>query len=133
VIVHETEPYSRDSTSESDCPRIVTANTFVKYGPVEIGGQRSICPLKSVSISRARARVKILDWNQIRSITDLQMTNLWNSMTRPCGSGPDAYATRNSRLILNPSTSTILKLLPSLKSFAIAQRETNPIPRNLLK
>jgi len=27
-----------------------------------------------------------------------------------------------------PSTSTILKLLPSLRSFAIAQRETNPTP-----
>ena len=76
MIVHKIQPYSRDSTSESDCSQIVTADTFVKYGPVEIGGQSSICPLKSVSISRARARVKILDWNQIRSITDLQITVL---------------------------------------------------------
>ena len=32
-------------------------------------------------------------------------------------------------MIFNPSTSTILKLFPCLISFAMAQRETEPIPK----
>jgi len=54
--------------------------------------------------------------------------NLRNSWASPCGSGPAGYASRNSRWMRSPSTSTILKLLSSRRSLAIAQRETKPTP-----
>jgi hypothetical protein len=53
---------------------IARADTFVQYGPVEIGGETYICPLKSVSISQARARLKIEEWNQFRNVRGLMIT-----------------------------------------------------------
>jgi len=34
---------------------LIRSDIMIEYGPVEIGGQRYICPIKSISIMRARS------------------------------------------------------------------------------
>jgi hypothetical protein len=40
------------------------SNIMVEYGPVNIGGKTYICPLRSVSISRARRFMDIHEWGE---------------------------------------------------------------------
>jgi VWFA-related protein len=39
------------------------SDIMIAYGPVEIGGKRYICPIRSVSISRARSVPTLREWN----------------------------------------------------------------------
>lgn len=59
---------------------IVRADILVEYGPVEIGGQTYICPLKSISISQALAGLRIEGWHQIHYISDLHISVLSDSL-----------------------------------------------------
>ncbi len=43
---------------------LVRSDTVVEYGPMEIGGKSYICPLKSVSISRARSVTVLTEWDE---------------------------------------------------------------------
>jgi VWFA-related protein len=37
---------------------------MIDYGPVEIGGKTHICPLRSVSVGRARSVISLTEWDQ---------------------------------------------------------------------
>jgi hypothetical protein len=37
---------------------------MIEYGPVEIGGERYICPVRSVSISKGRSVVVLTAWDE---------------------------------------------------------------------
>jgi len=61
---------------------IDVADIFVRYGPVEIGGKTYISPLKSVSVSRARAMLDVKGYNfsfvrglSVNMLTDTLFTN----------------------------------------------------------
>jgi hypothetical protein len=59
----------------SDLP-IVRADILVEYGPVEIGGKIYVCPLKSVSISRARQPVELRGLNGMQVMPAVLVTML---------------------------------------------------------
>jgi hypothetical protein len=53
-------------TMQADLGGFVPLNRsdiMIAYGPVEIGGKTYICPLRSVSISRARSVPTLREWN----------------------------------------------------------------------
>lgn len=53
-------------TMQADLGGFVPLNRsdiMIAYGPVEIGGKKYICPIRSVSISRARSVATLREWN----------------------------------------------------------------------
>ncbi|HEY2545308.1 MAG TPA: VWA domain-containing protein [Candidatus Acidoferrum sp.] len=48
---------------ESTTP-LVRSDIMLEYGPVEIGGKTYICPVRSVSISRARSVTLLTEWDE---------------------------------------------------------------------
>ena len=43
---------------------LVRSDIMIEYGPVEIGGKTYICPVRSVSISRARSVIVLQEWDE---------------------------------------------------------------------
>ena len=43
---------------------LVRSDIMIEYGPVEIGGKTYICPLRSVSIWRARSETLLTEWDE---------------------------------------------------------------------
>jgi VWFA-related protein len=43
---------------------LVRSDIMIEYGPVEIGGKIYICPVRSVSISRARSVISLTEWDE---------------------------------------------------------------------
>ena len=43
---------------------LIQSDIMIEYGPVEIGGKTYICPVKSVSISRARSVTVLTEWDE---------------------------------------------------------------------
>jgi VWFA-related protein len=43
---------------------LVRSDIMIEYGPLEIGGKIYICPVRSVSISRARSVIALTEWDE---------------------------------------------------------------------
>jgi hypothetical protein len=43
---------------------LVRSDIMIEYGPVDIGGKTYICPVRSVSISRARSVTVLTEWDE---------------------------------------------------------------------
>ena len=43
---------------------LVRSDIIIEYGPVDIGGKAYICPVRSISISRARAVTTLTEWDE---------------------------------------------------------------------
>jgi hypothetical protein len=43
---------------------LIRSDIIIEYGPVDIGGKAYICPVRSISISRARTVTTLTEWDE---------------------------------------------------------------------